>query len=215
MFTTTFSGELINVALRQLGATRIVETRNGIMYKVEFKLSDDLTVTYVFDVTKHDKYYIQRIAPYPISHGDFASADEVIEFVRRDITKFRNAMQSHNFPKFLETAHAMVRFTHAVELMFLERNRCAKSTAARRRSRRSIRNKRASSPRSVSMQLHRTTKNRGTRTLSAAQADSGHVPRFCVKGRASVKMEALAYAFGECSMIALTAVAVSVSGNSS
>ena len=51
MFTTTFSGELINVALRQLGATRIVETRNGIMYKVEFKLSDDLTVTYVFDVT--------------------------------------------------------------------------------------------------------------------------------------------------------------------
>ena len=122
MFTTTFSGELINVALRQLGATRIVETRNGIMYKVEFKLSDELTVTYVFDVTKHDKYYIQRIAPYPISHGDFASADEVIEFVRRDITKFRNAMQSHNFPKFLETAHAMVRFTHAVELMFLERN---------------------------------------------------------------------------------------------
>ena len=116
MFTTTFSGELINVALRQLGATRIVETRNGIMYKVEFKLSDDLTVT------------------YPISHGDFASADEVIEFVRRDITKFRNAMQSHNFPKFLETAHAMVRFTHAVELMFLERNIPEEDMEAVRRS---------------------------------------------------------------------------------
>ena len=82
----------------------------------------DLTVTYVFDVTKHDKYYIQRIAPYPISHGDFASAEEVIEFVRRDITKFRNAMQSHNFPKFLDTANSMVMFTHAIELLFLERN---------------------------------------------------------------------------------------------
>ena len=122
MFTTTLSGELINVALRQLGATHISETRNGIMYKVEFKLSDELTVTYVFDVTKHDKYYIQRIAPYPISHGDFASAEEVIEFVRRDITKFRNAMQSHNFPKFLDTANSMVMFTHAIELLFLERN---------------------------------------------------------------------------------------------
>ena len=110
MFTTTFSGELINVALRQLGATHISETRNGIMYKVEFKLSDELTVTYVFDVTKHDKYYIQRIAPYPISHGDFASAE------------FRNAMQSHNFPKFLDTANSMVMFTHAIELLFLERN---------------------------------------------------------------------------------------------
>jgi len=91
-------------------------------------------VTYVFDVTKHDKYYIQRIAPYPISHGDFANADEVIEFVRRDITKFRNAMQSHNFPKFLETAHAMVRFTHAVELMFLERNIPEEDMDAVRRS---------------------------------------------------------------------------------
>ena len=73
-------------------------------------------------------------APYPISHGDFASADEVIEFVRRDITKFRNAMQSHNFPKFLETAHAMVRFTHAVELMFLERNIPEEDMDAVRRS---------------------------------------------------------------------------------
>ena len=92
MFTTTFSGELINVALRQLGATHISETRNGIMYKVEFKLSDELTVTYVFDVTKHDKYYIQRI------------------------------VKSHNFPKFLDTANSMVMFTHAIELLFLERN---------------------------------------------------------------------------------------------
>ena len=100
MFTTTFSGELINVALRQLGATHISETRNGIMYKVEFKLSDELTVTY----------------------GDFASAEEVVEFVRRDITKFRNAMKSHNFPKFLDTANSMVMFTHAIELLFLERN---------------------------------------------------------------------------------------------
>ena len=150
------------------------------MYKVEFKLSDDLTVTYVFDVTKHDKYYIQRIAPYPISHGDFASADEVIEFVRRDITKCSLSGISRK--------RIWMQCAGALRTVWI---RCAKSTAARRRSRRSIRNKRASSPRSVSMQLHRTTKNRGTRTLSAAQADSGHVPRFCVKGRASVKMEAL------------------------
>ena len=58
----------------------------------------------------------------------------MIEFVRRDITKFRNAMQSHNFPKFLETAHAMVRFTHAVELMFLERNIPEEDMDAVRRS---------------------------------------------------------------------------------
>ena len=31
-------------------------------------------------------------------------------------------MKSHNFPKFLDTANSMVMFTHAIELLFLERN---------------------------------------------------------------------------------------------
>ena len=130
MFTTTFSGELINVALRQLGATRIVETRNGIMYKVEFKLSDDLTVTYVFDVTKHDKYYIQRIAPYPISHGDFASADEVIECALR--------MPSSSCSlSGISRKRIWMQCAGALRTVWI---RCAKSTAARRRS---IRNKKS------------------------------------------------------------------------
>ena len=45
-----------------------------------------------------------------------------MDFIRKDIRKFRNAHNSHNFPKFLETTDAMVRLSHAVELLFLERN---------------------------------------------------------------------------------------------
>ena len=110
MLTSSFSGDIINVALRQLGASSIKEIRNGILYIAKFELSNDLCVTYVFNVTKRDKYYLQRVSPYPISHGD------------KDIRKFRNAHNSHNFPKFLETTDAMVRLSHAVELLFLERN---------------------------------------------------------------------------------------------
>ena len=133
MNKNTVIGDIVDLKLGQMGATQITKLRSH-MYIVDFTLDNGMKISYVFNITKHDKYYIQRIAPYPISHGDFASADEVIEFVRRDITKFRNAMQSHNFPKFLETAHAMVRFTHAVELMFLERNIPEEDMDAVRRS---------------------------------------------------------------------------------
>ena len=122
MITSSFSGDIINVALRQLGASSIKEIRNGILYIAKFELSDDLCVTYVFNVTKRDKYYLQRVAPYPISHGDFDGAQQVVDFIRKDIKKFQNAMNSHNFPKFLDTANEMVLLSHAVELLFLERN---------------------------------------------------------------------------------------------
>lgn len=122
MLTSSFSGDIINVALRQLGASSIKEIRNGILYIAKFELSNDLCVTYVFNVTKRDKYYLQRVSPYPISHGDFDGPDQVVDFIRKDIRKFRNAHNSHNFPKFLETTDAMVRLSHAVELLFLERN---------------------------------------------------------------------------------------------
>ena len=122
MITSSFSGDIINASLRQLGASSIKESRNGILYIAKFELSEDLCVTYVFDVTKRDRYFLQRVTPYPISHGDFTSAQEVVEFIRKDIRKFRNAQNSHNFPKFLDTTNAMVLFSHAVELLFLERN---------------------------------------------------------------------------------------------
>ncbi len=108
MITSSFSGDIINASLRQLGASSIKEIRNGILYIAKFELSEDLCVTYVFDVTKRDRYFLQRVTPYPISHGDFTSAQEVVEFIRKDIRKFRNAQNSHNFPKFLDTTNAMV-----------------------------------------------------------------------------------------------------------
>ena len=61
MLTSSFSGDIINVALRQLGASSIKEIRNGILYIAKFELSNDLCVTYVFNVTKRDKYYLQRV----------------------------------------------------------------------------------------------------------------------------------------------------------
>lgn len=122
MITSSFSGDLINASLRQLGADSIKEIRNGILYIVKFELTEDVNVIYVLDVTKRDKFFLQRVAPYPMSHGRFVSEGDVVRFIRDDVKKFTNAKNSHNFQNFLGTADAMTRLTHATELLFLERN---------------------------------------------------------------------------------------------
>ncbi len=122
MITSSFSGDIINASLRQMGATSIKEVRNGILYIAKFELADDLCITYVFDVTKRNRYFLQRVAPYPMSYGDFDNERSLVEFIRHDIQRFRNAYRSHNFAKFLDTANSMIQFSHAVELLFLERN---------------------------------------------------------------------------------------------
>lgn len=122
MITTSFSGELIGASLRQLGASEIREVRNGILYIIKFEINEELNVIYVLDITKRDKYFLQRVSPYPMSYGRFTSAGEVIEFIEQDIKKFENATHSHNFNKFIQIADSVTRLSHAMELLFLERN---------------------------------------------------------------------------------------------
>lgn len=122
MFTTSFTGDIIANALRQLGASEIREVRNGILYIIKFEFSKDLQVVYVLDVTKKDKYFLQRVSPYPMSQGRFSSSVEVVKFIECDIKKFENATHSNNFSQFIEIADNLTRVSHAVELLFLERN---------------------------------------------------------------------------------------------
>ncbi len=122
MIINSFSGDLIGTKLRQLGASEIREIRNGILYIIHFEFDADLHVVYVLDVTKRDKYFLQRVSPYPMSQGRFSSAGEVVKFIERDIKKFENATHSHNFQQFIQIADSVTRLSHAIELLFLERN---------------------------------------------------------------------------------------------
>ena len=55
MNQNTVTGDYININLRQLGATSIKEF-NSIMHIAEFDLGDGLIVSYVFNITRHNKY---------------------------------------------------------------------------------------------------------------------------------------------------------------
>ena len=60
MNQNTVTGDYININLRQLGATSIKEF-NSIMHIAEFDLGDGLIVSYVFNITRHNKYFLQRM----------------------------------------------------------------------------------------------------------------------------------------------------------
>ena len=104
MNQNTVTGDYININLRQLGATSIKEF-NSIMHIAEFDLGDGLIVSYVFNITRHNKYFLQRMQPYAMVHGKFASDQEIIDFITADLKRFENAKNSHNFNTFLLISH--------------------------------------------------------------------------------------------------------------
>ena len=114
MNQNTVTGDFININLRQLGATSIKEF-NSIMHIAEFDLGDGLIVSYVFNITRHNKYFLQRMQPYAMVHGKFASDQEIIDFITEDLKRFENAKNSHNFDTFLLISHLGHHITENIE----------------------------------------------------------------------------------------------------
>lgn len=121
MNQNTVSGDMIALKLRQLKADQI-EMIHSNMYFVSFTLENGTPVSYVFNITKGEKYFLQRMRPYAMVSGKFADANEIVEFIRNDITMFRNAANSKNFPSFLETLDAGMDVLREIEMLFLSHN---------------------------------------------------------------------------------------------
>lgn len=121
MNINSIEGDLIEVSLRQLGATK-VKTLKSNMYFVDFDLGDGMLVSYVFNITSHDKFFLQRTRPYAIVHGKFADEREIVEFITKDIDQFRNAARSSNFKFFILQADRINHLNELIENLFLHHN---------------------------------------------------------------------------------------------
>ncbi len=121
MNANSITGDVINVRLRQLGASSIREI-NSIMHIVRFELESGFEVAYVFNITKDNKYFLQRMRPYALAHGKMADAESIVAFIEGDIEKFRRAQNSSNFDTFIKTANLMNTLTAKLEDMFLNHN---------------------------------------------------------------------------------------------
>lgn len=121
MVTSNFLGDIVSTGLKQLGAS-VEEIRNGILYIAKLKLAGGIRLTYVFNITKQERYFLQRVEPYPMSCGFFDAPEDIVRFIQGDLKKFRNAERSHNFTHFIEAAQAVQASSQAFEQLFLERN---------------------------------------------------------------------------------------------
>lgn len=121
MNSNEIEGNLIEVNLRQAGASKVIEASSA-MYLVEFNLTDKLTVSYIYNITNKEKYYLQRIKPYPIPQGKFADEQEIAAYIIKDVNKFRNAILSSNFQTFLDVTKKVSTVTDRIEELFLNYN---------------------------------------------------------------------------------------------
>ncbi|MCQ4636959.1 hypothetical protein NE619_09465 [Anaerovorax odorimutans] len=121
MVKNSASSDFINMNLRQLGAASI-QAIGSKMHLVTFEISDTVKVSYIYNVTRKDKFFLQRTEPYAIAKGKFADENEIVEFIQKDIESFRNAAGSRNFEKFSAIGKKLSNMIQNVEEMFLTCN---------------------------------------------------------------------------------------------
>ena len=112
------NGDVIDMMLSQLGAKEI-HNFSSTMHIANFDLGDGLEVAYVFNITHGDKYFLQRMKPYAMVHGKYASYTEIIEFITNDISKFRKAKEINDADIYLKLAAEMEQVKSRTEHIFL------------------------------------------------------------------------------------------------
>ncbi|SCI76067.1 Uncharacterised protein [uncultured Clostridium sp.] len=114
-------GDTIEARLRYIGATDIRKV-HGILYFIEFEIDNNLKVSYTYNINAKNKYFLQRIKPYPIPEGVFEKEYEVVSFIEKDIKKFTNAKKSNNFDLFLKINNELNTICLDIEKLFLNYN---------------------------------------------------------------------------------------------
>lgn len=118
--TDRVTSDMINMMVKQLGATNVKNMPAHINI-YEFAINDELTIKYMLDLRRDHAMYLRRVNPYPMLLGKFYGETDVVEFISRDISKFKNASKTDKFSKFLELADNLTQFNREIEQLFLNR----------------------------------------------------------------------------------------------
>jgi len=115
------SYDMINMELRQMGATNIESNATHIVI-VDFDISEDMRISYLYNVKDENDIYLQRIEPYPIRKTKMHTEEDVISFIDADIKKFKRAYQSSKFSIFLNLINKVSTYDEEIEDLFLRYN---------------------------------------------------------------------------------------------
>ena len=120
MIKSSISADMLGLSLRQMGAN--IQVNSSKILFVEFKISEKLTVSYFCNIRDEDQVYLQRIEPYPVRNFRFEEVENILKFIKNDVTLFANASQSSNFPLFLDIIDANYYVRKEIEHLFLLKN---------------------------------------------------------------------------------------------
>ena len=95
---------LFNLGRTSQGLTQYERVSDSRMHIANFDLGNGLIVSYVFNITRKDKFFLQRMRPYAMVKGKYADQREIIEFIKDDITRFKMSSQLNNIDKYIELA---------------------------------------------------------------------------------------------------------------
>ena len=115
------SGDIILARLKQLDTHKIHHIASHLYYII-FIFEPDIEISYVYNINAKSQYFLQRISPYPLPKGLFSTQDEIIDFIEKDIEKFKNASYSSNFKRFLEFNNTLTHIEQNMEHLFLNFN---------------------------------------------------------------------------------------------
>ena len=79
-------------------------------------------MAYSFNVNHKNEYSLHRTAPYSFFKGKITTAREVIDLVKSDLARFKNAANSTNFAEFIETINEIHAIGEDMDHMFLHFN---------------------------------------------------------------------------------------------
>ncbi len=108
-----------SMKLQQMGAK--VKAINSKLCYVDFDLGD-FKVSYVYNVNAKDKYFLERIEPYPLAVRTFDKEEDVIDIIKVDLEQFKNAVKSHNIKDFIEISRHLSKQLKQFDDLFLYYN---------------------------------------------------------------------------------------------
>ncbi|MCK8059076.1 MULTISPECIES: hypothetical protein [unclassified Fusibacter] len=93
----------------------------GVMTFVKFRFNDT-KIAYIYNIRPDNTYFFERVKPYAMAIGEFASEEEIIDLIKIDIEQFKNAMHSSNFNKFIEIDSDIAKTVRIFEDLYLYYN---------------------------------------------------------------------------------------------
>lgn len=113
--------DIIEMACRQLGAS-VVRKIQGTLYIFEFDINENYKLSYSFNVNHKNEYHLHRLKPYPFLRTSITTAREVTDFIKSDLARFTNAVNSRNFDELIDTEKEIELIGQEIDTLFLNFN---------------------------------------------------------------------------------------------